>query len=96
MAKYRNKPREIVAITFDEFVKFGMANSNESINGMPKSFTYNDHLVHYVDDKTYLIPTLESGECAQRFSSNDMLIIGLKGEIYPCRIDIFEETYEPV
>ena len=96
MAKYRNKPREIEAITFNEFVEFGMANSNEFINSMPKSFKFNDHLVEYENDKTYLIPTLESGECSQRFTSDDMLIIGLKGEIYPCRLDIFEETYEPL
>jgi len=24
----------------------------------------------------------------------DMLIIGVKGEIYPCKLDIFDMTYE--
>jgi hypothetical protein len=27
---------------------------------------------------------------------NDMLITGVKGEIYPCKKDIFEATYELV
>ena len=26
----------------------------------------------------------------------DMLITGVAGEIYPCKPDIFEATYEPV
>lgn len=96
MARYRNKPREVEVITYQEFIAYGNANTDEWINGMPKSFKFNGHLVVYENADTYLIPTLESGECAQRFSSGDMLIIGLKGEIYPCRKDIFDLTYERV
>ena len=28
-------------------------------------------------------------------SKNDWIIQGVKGEIYPCKPDIFEQTYEP-
>lgn len=31
-----------------------------------------------------------------RINLGDYLITGVKGEIYPCREDIFLETYEPV
>lgn len=40
-----------------------------------------------------MIPTLEG---QYEFTPNDMLITGVKGEIYPCKKDIFEATYEPV
>jgi len=39
------------------------------------------------------IPTLEGTMTAQ---PGDWIIRGVKGEIYPCKPDIFEATYEPV
>lgn len=30
-----------------------------------------------------------------KMGRDDMLITGVKGEIYPCKRDIFEATYEP-
>ncbi len=39
------------------------------------------------------IPTLEGVMTA---SENDWIIKGVKGEIYPCKPDIFEATYEVV
>jgi len=39
------------------------------------------------------IPTLEGNMFAK---PDDMIIMGVKGEFYPCRGDIFEATYEPV
>lgn len=39
------------------------------------------------------IKTLEG---AMSFVEGDYIIIGVKGEAYPCRKDIFEETYEVV
>ena len=40
-----------------------------------------------------LIPTLEGLMVA---SENDWIIKGVKGEFYPCKPDIFEQTYELV
>lgn len=40
-----------------------------------------------------LIKTLEGEMMA---SIGDWIIRGVKGEIYPCKPDIFEATYEPV
>lgn len=31
-----------------------------------------------------------------KISENDYIIKGVHGEFYPCKPDIFEETYEPV
>lgn len=39
------------------------------------------------------IPTLEGTHEA---SIGDFIIQGVKGEIYPCKPDIFEQTYEKV
>lgn len=39
------------------------------------------------------IPTLEGVMTA---SENDWIIRGVQGEIYPCKPDIFDTTYEPV
>lgn len=39
------------------------------------------------------IPTLEGNH---RADVGDWVITGVKGELYPCKPDIFEMTYEPV
>lgn len=39
------------------------------------------------------IPTLEGSMTA---SAGDYIIRGVHGELYPCKPDIFEETYEEV
>lgn len=43
-------------------------------------------------DPALLIPTLE-GE--MRAEVGDWIIRGVKGELYPCKPDIFEATYDP-
>ena len=42
---------------------------------------------------TLLIPTLEG---MMRADPGDWIIKGVKGEVYPCKPDIFEMTYEPI
>ena len=92
MAKFRKKPVVIEAITFDELVEYGKANGGNIVNDMPWSFNYKGHPITHENDQCYLIPTLEG---THNFTPNDMLITGVKGEIYPCKKDIFEATYEP-
>ncbi len=89
--KYTKKPVEIEAITFDEFIQYGINSGANIVNGMPWSFHYNGHPVTHENDKCYLIPTLEG---THNFTPDDMLITGVKGEIYPCKKDIFALTYE--
>ena len=91
--KYRKKPVEVEAITFDEFVEYGRQHTDNIVNGMPWSFEYKGHPVTHGSDTCYLIPTLEGDHL---FTPDDMLITGVKGEIYPCKIDIFHQTYERV
>ena len=90
--KYRKKPVVIEAITFQEFVEYGKAHSMCVINGIPQYFEYNGHPITNERDDCYIILSLEG---LHNFTPADMLITGVHGEIYPCKIDIFEKTYEP-
>lgn len=47
----------------------------------------------YVEDKTTKIKTLEGNMIAR---DSDYIIRGIKGELYPCKPDIFEAKYEKV
>lgn len=90
--KYRKKPVVIEAITFDELIAHGRKVCEHPVDGMPWSFDYQGHPITHENDDCYLIPTLEG---TMKFNRGDMLITGVKGEIYPCRPDIFAATYEP-
>jgi hypothetical protein len=91
--KYRKKPVVIEAITFDELVAHGKANGANIVNEMPWSFQYAGRPITHESNECYLIPTLEG---TMKMTPSDMLITGVKGEIYPCKRDIFDATYEPV
>lgn len=95
---FRKKPVLIEAITFDELVAHGIAQckaegrQSNIVNGLPWSFNYAGHAISHENDSCYLIPTLEG---TMKMGRTDLLITGVKGEIYPCKRDIFEATYEP-
>ena len=99
MSKFRKKPVVITAITFDQLVAHGTeqckAEGRQSniVNGMPWSFSYAGHPITHENDDCYLIPTLEG---TMKMGREDMLITGVKGEIYPCKREIFEATYDEV
>lgn len=93
MTMYRKKPVVIEAITFEELVEYGRAHGGNIVNGLPWSFDYKGQPVTHENDDCYLIPTLEG---IMRFDRGDMLITGVKGEIYPCKADIFSATYDKV
>jgi hypothetical protein len=93
MGQYRKKPEVIEAITFDELVEYGKANGANIVNDMPWSFNYKGQHITHENDDCYIIPTLEG---SMKFMRGEMLITGVKGEIYPCKPDIFAATYDPV
>lgn len=47
----------------------------------------------YQTNKEQVIHTLEGD---MKADAGDYIITGVKGEQYPCKPDIFEQTYEPV
>jgi hypothetical protein len=86
--KFRKKPIIIEAMqwhgekSFDELYLFADADNNYGIVGM-------------VDGKSN-IATIRTLEGIMQAQPNDYIIKGVKGEIYPCKPDIFEQTYEQV
>lgn len=85
MAKYRKKPVEI------EAVRWNGANHLITETFMKGSGAYID----YSQSKLGVIqiPTLEGVMTAQ---VGDWIIKGVQGEFYPCKPDIFGQTYESV
>jgi hypothetical protein len=84
MGRYRKKPVEIDA------VELKGANDPEFLDfaarfGM-QSFSVSD-------DGAVVIHTLEGDMTAD---VGDYIIRGVKGEFYPCKADIFAQTYESV
>ena len=89
MAFFRKKPVVIEAITFEEFVEYARVTTEPPHYFIP----YKGVNVTHERDDQYIVPTLEGNH---NFTPDDMLITGVKGEIYPCKIDIFEQTYDIV
>lgn len=83
--KYRKKPVVI------EAVKFTGKNHEELRAFCPCIQISYDGNTEGVVDAT--IVTLEG---IMEASPGDYIIRGVKGEFYPCKPDIFTETYEPV
>lgn len=84
MAKYRKKPVIIEAVQF-----LGDARLIQKFVGEQLSIGLD------IDGKTVetIIPTLEGN---MRASVGDYIIKGVQGEFYPCKPDIFEQTYEKI
>jgi len=80
--KFRKKPVVI------EAMQFTGDNDKEIL-----SFTGGRNVKYLAVSNVISILTLE-GE--MRASEGDWIIKGIKGEFYPCKPDIFEETYEVV
>lgn len=81
--KYRKKPIVIEAIQWTG------KNSKEIWYKFPECFGK----VITQNDKEIIISTLEGNMIA---NIDDYIIRGIKGEYYPCKLDIFEATYEQV
>ncbi len=88
--KYRKKPVEIEAFKWTGGID--QVEDPEWIEEAVK-----DGVVSFREEGSpkvhMLIDTLEGVMTAQ---VGDYIIKGVHGELYPCKPDIFEETYEPV
>ena len=80
MSKYRKKPVVIEAMHFDD----------ESVGSL---------IAEWCGGSNALSPTqiqIETLEGVMTASLGDYVIRGVQGEFYPCREDIFRQTYEAV
>ena len=80
MAKYRKKPVVIEAFKW-------------TIDEVPKWWRNAKGIEINVATGSAFIPTLEGIHEAR---IGDFIIQGVTGELYPCKPDIFEQTYEKV
>lgn len=80
--KYRKKPVIVEAVIWT-------GNNLEEIKELAKNAV--EHII-FVDNNLY-IETLEGN---MNVSVGDYIIKGIAGEFYPCKPDIFKETYETV
>ena len=85
--KYRKKPVVIEAIQLQEN-PFGVVMWAERFNDEIRW-----KIIGGKDGPKIEIPTLEGVMTANK---GDYIIRGVQGEYYPCKPDIFEQTYEPV
>lgn len=84
MAKYRKKPVVIEATQYDGTFDLEFLR-DECVRAAPWTFGE--------DGRACEIVTLEG---VMRCEVGDWIIRGIKGELYPCKPDIFAATYEPV
>ena len=56
------------------------------------AYKTDDDCMFYLDDGVLKIETLEGVMTAD---VGDFIIKGVQGELYPCKSDIFNQTYEP-
>ena len=84
MSKYRKKPVVIEAIQWDGSYKSWQSINSQLGSGSRKLKEEDDFL---------MVETLEG---TMKANKGDYIIKGINGELYPCKPDIFEKTYEPV
>lgn len=82
--KYRKKPVVIDA------VQWSGNNLNEILDFMK------DKQPNYYEDDEKKLLTIQTLEGNMIASVGDYIIKGVQGEFYPCKPDIFEQTYEVV
>lgn len=80
--KYQKKP---IAVDAEQWQK---NNLND-----PESLFQSPRVIIRSDGEEFLVETLEG---TMKGKVGDYLIKGVKGEFYPVRRDIFEQTYDPV
>lgn len=93
--KFRKKPIEIEAVQFTgdnekeiaEFMHLSITALQMSVDAALRSDG------DYRENKHIYIPTLEGTMIA---NCGDWIIKGVKGEFYPCKPYMFDETYERV
>jgi len=90
--KYRKKPVVIEAVQFLGFSDdTGQVMFSERPDWLTRAF--GKTILFFGLRDTLAIVTLDGDRIA---STGDYIIQGVKGELYPCKPDIFDLTYEPV
>ena len=94
MAKFRKKPIVIEAFQMTEARR---SDNSEWPMWLHRAWNMEGEGALFIDSddperQRLCIGTLEG---VHKVNWNDWIICGVKGELYPCKPDIFEATYEP-
>lgn len=94
MPRYRKKPVEVDAWQFNDTFQTAPEWVIEAVQS-GTIYVVPDMYPSKLEDRTVhlFIKTLEGEMCAE---PHDYIIQGVQGELYPCKPDIFEQTYEVV
>lgn len=101
MARYRKKPVVIEAVQVAAAVYNGKTGNSSlfKCDVLPQwledAFTNGTVTVHG-NDQGYTLLAIKAPEGTMIAGPADWIIRGVKGELYPCKPEIFEATYEPV
>lgn len=94
MTMYRRKPETVEAVTFDEFVAYGLKHTQSVVGGMPWSFDYEGYVVTHENNECYLISV---GGYTRKFTPKDVIVIESRSRIlHVCSRTAFSEMYEEV
>ena len=90
MAKYRKKPVVIEAVQFNGFNK---ENGQVDLSERPEWLIseFGKKVIFFDKRNTLTIKTLEGN---MTVNIGDWIIKGVNEELYPCKPNIFEQTYE--
>lgn len=95
---FRKKPVAVSVVSVDEI----LADVDDRLRGLKPASTLPDWAQQAIHDGVIAlsgdgvrIKTLESGHGSHIAGPTDIVIRGVKGELYPCKADIFAATYEP-
>lgn len=83
MGRFRKKPVVIEAVQLTDEILDAAHPDDRHIPGV----------IYSQPERCAFIETLEG---RMRADVGDWIIRGVAGELYPCKPDIFEQTYEPV
>ena len=86
--KYRKKP---VIIDAFQLNSRGIVNEDWFLDAVSRNDIITYNFGKHPEDAYCEIKTLEG---TMRANTGDYIIRGVNGEIYPCKPDIFEKTYE--
>lgn len=89
--KFRKKPVVIEAVQFNGFEGTDWQHLPEDLSIFSKDIS----AMECVGNKTIAL-SIKTWEGTMTASMGDWIIRGVKGEAYPCKPDIFEQTYEKV
>ena len=101
MARYRKKPVIIEAVQVVAAVCNGKTRNGSLFKcevlpqWLEDALTIGTVAVH-PSDRDYALLAIKAPEGTMIAQRGDWIIRGVKGELYPCKPDIFEATYEPV